>query len=61
MLIIIGVHTHLSVKHTAHGEFIRGYDIVGTGRRGECIHRRASSWRLGIYTKQLRSIHKENI
>ncbi|MGA9171200.1 MAG: isochorismatase family protein [Nitrososphaeraceae archaeon] len=28
MLIITGVHTHLSVKHTAHGEFIRGYDIV---------------------------------
>ena len=28
MLIITGVHTHISVKHTAHGAFIRGYDIV---------------------------------
>jgi len=28
MLIITGVHTHLSVKHTTHGTFIRGYDIV---------------------------------
>jgi nicotinamidase-related amidase len=27
-LIITGVHTHICVKHTAYGAFIRGYDIV---------------------------------
>jgi isochorismate hydrolase len=28
MLIITGVHTHICVKHTAYGAFIRQYDIV---------------------------------
>ena len=28
MLIITWVHTHICVKHTAYGAFIRGYDIM---------------------------------
>jgi nicotinamidase-related amidase len=27
-LIITGIHTHICVKHTTYGGFIRGYDII---------------------------------
>jgi nicotinamidase-related amidase len=27
-LIITGIHTHICVKHTAYGAFIRGYDTI---------------------------------
>ncbi|MPZ08548.1 MAG: isochorismatase family protein [Nitrososphaeraceae archaeon] len=27
-LIITGIHTHICIKHTSYGAFIKGYNIV---------------------------------
>lgn len=58
MLIITGVHTHICVKHTAYGAFIRGYDIVvvedGVNAFTEEHHRRGLEYIRNNYGASIR-------